>query len=269
MYSASFYVETTSSATAWALYALSVNTAAQTKLREALLAIATDNPTMDKLNSPPYLEHVVRETMIQIKFVCVGRKVADCVLLMSLDKKEVVPVDTHVHQIAIKHYGLKGSLTSKATMTPKLYEKINSRLVKADDSHSYSGRQYGQRNLGGRCGQIQVRLERLSVRDVDLPSVGRPGRWEKIPDSVSAIPGVWANLLTFFSGPHNCIGFRFPLAEMKALLFTLVRAFELEQAVPQGGIGPAVSSLLQSPMVLAGGKGLGLPLIVKLYNTQL
>ncbi|KAJ7774487.1 DNA glycosylase [Mycena maculata] len=64
-----------------------------------------------------------------LKFVGVGRKVADCVLLMSLDKKEVVPVDTHVHQIAIKHYGLKGSLTSKATMTPKLYEEINSRLV--------------------------------------------------------------------------------------------------------------------------------------------
>ncbi|KAJ7109466.1 DNA glycosylase [Mycena epipterygia] len=64
-----------------------------------------------------------------LKFVGVGRKVADCVLLMSLDKKEVVPVDTHVHQIAIKHYGLKGSLTSKATMTPKLYEEINTRLV--------------------------------------------------------------------------------------------------------------------------------------------
>jgi len=64
-----------------------------------------------------------------LKFVGVGRKVADCVLLMSLDKKEVVPVDTHVHQIAIKHYGLKGSLTSKATMTPKLYEEINGRLV--------------------------------------------------------------------------------------------------------------------------------------------
>ncbi|KAJ7632708.1 DNA glycosylase [Roridomyces roridus] len=64
-----------------------------------------------------------------LKFVGVGRKVADCVLLMSLDKKEVIPVDTHVHQIAIKHYGLKGSLTSKTTMNPKLYEEINSKLV--------------------------------------------------------------------------------------------------------------------------------------------
>ncbi|KAF8212141.1 DNA glycosylase [Mycena galopus ATCC 62051] len=64
-----------------------------------------------------------------LKFMGVGRKVADCVLLMSLDKNEVVPVDTHVHQIAIKHYGLKGSLNAKSTMTPKLYEEINTKLV--------------------------------------------------------------------------------------------------------------------------------------------
>jgi cytochrome P450 len=24
---------------------------------------------------------------------------------------------------------------------------------------------------------------------------------------------VWANILTFFAGPHNCIGFRFSLVE--------------------------------------------------------
>ncbi|KAF7363518.1 DNA glycosylase [Mycena sanguinolenta] len=64
-----------------------------------------------------------------LKLMGVGRKVADCVLLMSLDKHEVVPVDTHVHQIAIKHYGLKGSLNSKTAMTPKLYEEINTKLV--------------------------------------------------------------------------------------------------------------------------------------------
>jgi cytochrome P450 len=40
-----------------------VNTAAQTKLREELLTMSTDNPTMDELNCLPYLEHVVRETM--------------------------------------------------------------------------------------------------------------------------------------------------------------------------------------------------------------
>ncbi|KAI0819521.1 DNA glycosylase [Trametes gibbosa] len=63
-----------------------------------------------------------------LKFVGVGRKVADCILLMSLDKREVIPVDTHVHQIAVKHYGLRGA--AKATsMSPKLYEEVSSKLA--------------------------------------------------------------------------------------------------------------------------------------------
>ncbi|PCH37826.1 N-glycosylase/DNA lyase [Wolfiporia cocos MD-104 SS10] len=64
-----------------------------------------------------------------LKFVGVGRKVADCVLLMSLDKREVIPVDTHVHQIAMKHYGVSGSSKAKSNMTPKLYDEVSSKLA--------------------------------------------------------------------------------------------------------------------------------------------
>ncbi|KAI0664622.1 DNA glycosylase [Cubamyces menziesii] len=63
-----------------------------------------------------------------LKFVGVGRKVADCILLMSLDKREVIPVDTHVHQIATKHYGLKGG-SKTANMTPKLYDEVSTKLA--------------------------------------------------------------------------------------------------------------------------------------------
>ncbi|RDX56521.1 DNA glycosylase [Lentinus brumalis] len=63
-----------------------------------------------------------------LKFMGVGRKVADCVLLMSLDKREVIPVDTHVHQIAIKHYGLRGA-TKTGAMSPKLYEEVSTKLA--------------------------------------------------------------------------------------------------------------------------------------------
>ena len=43
-------------------------------------------------------------------------------------QKEVVPVDTHVYQIAVKHYGLRGTGGKKATMTPKLYEEVNAKF---------------------------------------------------------------------------------------------------------------------------------------------
>jgi N-glycosylase/DNA lyase len=85
-----------------------------------------------------------------LKLMGVGRKVADCVLLMSLDKvrstsmfsfipknsgyfkRGVVPVDTHVHQIAHKHYGVRMTSPTKGgkvTMTPKLYDEVSTKLT--------------------------------------------------------------------------------------------------------------------------------------------
>ncbi|KAF9500458.1 N-glycosylase/DNA lyase [Pleurotus eryngii] len=74
-----------------------------------------------------------------LKFVGVGRKVADCVLLMSLDKKEVIPVDTHVHQIASKYYNISSTSSKKprTNMTPKLYDEVSAKL--ADIWGEYAG----------------------------------------------------------------------------------------------------------------------------------
>ena len=55
--------ETTSTATAWALYALTQSPDVQVKLRHKLLSIPTDNPSMDELNDIPYLDAVVREAL--------------------------------------------------------------------------------------------------------------------------------------------------------------------------------------------------------------
>jgi hypothetical protein len=56
---------------------------------------------------------------------------------------------------------------------------------------------------------------------------------------------------------------------MKALLFTLIRTFEFEPAVP-GGVGAMGRGLMQRPTVLAGKeKGIGLPLILKPYHVEL
>lgn len=40
----------------------------------------------------------------------------------------MIPVDTHVYQIAIKHYGLRGSTNAKQTINPRLYDEVNKKL---------------------------------------------------------------------------------------------------------------------------------------------
>lgn len=47
----------------WTLYALTQAPNVQTKLRDELLSVDTDTPSMDGLMALPYLDAVVRETL--------------------------------------------------------------------------------------------------------------------------------------------------------------------------------------------------------------
>jgi N-glycosylase/DNA lyase len=59
-----------------------------------------------------------------IKFTGVGPKVADCVCLMSLDKHDSIPVDTHVYQIAKRDYKLKSKGETVNAQTYGLVRKF-------------------------------------------------------------------------------------------------------------------------------------------------
>jgi N-glycosylase/DNA lyase len=57
----------------------------------------------------------------------VGQKVSDCVCLMSLNKHEAIPVDTHIHQVAENHYKLQlGAKKNGNAISFASYNKINS-----------------------------------------------------------------------------------------------------------------------------------------------
>ncbi|KAL0057357.1 hypothetical protein AAF712_016007 [Marasmius tenuissimus] len=90
----------------------------------------------------------------------------------------------------------------------------------------------------------------------------KPERWENLPEAVTSIPGVWGNMMTFLGGPHACIGWRFTIVETKALLFTLLRAFEFELAVPKDDILIKRGFAVHRPMV-RGKEGNQLPVIIK------
>lgn len=70
-----------------------------------------------KLRDVPYKD--AHKALLQ--YVGVGPKVADCVCLMSLDKHDCVPVDTHVWQIAQRDY--KFGRTYK-TLNKTAYEAV-------------------------------------------------------------------------------------------------------------------------------------------------
>lgn len=56
-------MSTPSTATTWALFALTQHLGVQDKLRKELLSVSTEDPTMEDLNALPYLDQVVRETL--------------------------------------------------------------------------------------------------------------------------------------------------------------------------------------------------------------
>lgn len=57
------------------------------------------------------------------KLTGVGRKVADCVALFSLDRTSLVPVDTHVWQMALRYMDDTWTGNEKSSLTAKRYPK--------------------------------------------------------------------------------------------------------------------------------------------------
>jgi N-glycosylase/DNA lyase len=63
--------------------------------------------------------------LVQKELMClagVGRKVADCVALFSLDQSAAIPVDTHVWDIATRDYS--PALLAHKSLTPAVYEAV-------------------------------------------------------------------------------------------------------------------------------------------------
>ncbi len=90
--------------------------------------INQSNFNFEKLRKLPYEE----AKRVLMDFPGVGAKVADCVLLFSLDKTEAFPVDVWVKRVIINHYAdkLQPELVEKLSLRESLssgdYKKLNS-----------------------------------------------------------------------------------------------------------------------------------------------
>ena len=67
-----------------------------------------------------------RNTLCQV--FGIGKKVADCILLFSLDKLEAVPLDRWVLRILEKYYSKEFQITTKS-ITDKTYDELHDKIV--------------------------------------------------------------------------------------------------------------------------------------------
>ncbi|KZV83332.1 cytochrome P450, partial [Exidia glandulosa HHB12029] len=208
--------ETTATTTAWCLYALSIHPEIQTQLRDELLAVSTENPTMDDLNALPYLDAVVRETLRLYSVVAST--------LRSALEDDVIPLSSPITD-------RKGQVMNeiKVQMGDVIFVPITV-LNRAEDIWGSDAHEF------------------------------RPERWMNMSEKASNIPGIFAGLATFIGGPRSCIGYRFAIVEFKALLFHVVRSFNVALAVPPEQIGHK-STFLSRPMLKTDGSN-QVPLLI-------
>ncbi len=90
--------------------------------------ICEEKIDLETLKSLPYLE--ARKKLVE--FPGVGLKVADCVLLFSLEKMEAFPVDVWVKRVILNHYSsqlpesLVKKLSDHESLSNSEYEKLSS-----------------------------------------------------------------------------------------------------------------------------------------------
>ncbi|KAH8928155.1 cytochrome P450 [Atractiella rhizophila] len=108
------------------------------------------------------------------------------------------------------------------------------------------------------------RAERVWGNDAE---VFRPERWleGEAGKSDGVTTGVFAGLLTFLEGPRSCIGYRFAIWELKAIIFNLIAEFEFSPRSKDTEV-EARSMLVTRPRIVGEPElGTRLPLRVRKY----
>ena len=96
-------------------------------VQETAQRVSEGNVHLENLKTLPYLE--ARKALIELPGV--GLKVADCVLLFSLEKMEAFPVDVWVKRVILNHYAnqlpepFAKKLSTHDSLSNGEYEKLN------------------------------------------------------------------------------------------------------------------------------------------------
>ena len=102
-------------------------------------AIAVDKGIIDFSSLKKLDYHDARDTLCQV--FGIGKKVADCILLFSLDKLEAVPLDRWVLRILQKYYSKEFQITTKS-ITSKTYDNLHDKIVEHFGKYAGYGQQF-------------------------------------------------------------------------------------------------------------------------------
>ncbi|KLT45743.1 putative cytochrome P450 [Cutaneotrichosporon oleaginosum] len=211
--------ETTSNSLTWTLYRLAMNPDVQQRLREELDTLASDEPSLEQLNTLPYLENVIHESLR------LDPPVPESMRMVTQDV--MLPLHTPVK-------GRDGTMIDSVPM--KKGDMIITGYMQVNHNKEIWG----------------ADADRFNPDRFDRPGI--PAR---------KAPGTWGNITSFNGGNRNCIGYRFALAEIKAILFVLLRHFQFEM-LPSSPTITAKNFIIMLPWVV-GEENVGsqMPLMVR------
>ena len=102
-------------------------------------AIAVDKGIIDFSSLKKLDYQDARDVLCQV--FGIGKKVADCILLFSLDKLEAVPLDRWVLRILQKYYSKEFQITTKS-ITSKTYDNLHDKIVEHFGKYAGYGQQF-------------------------------------------------------------------------------------------------------------------------------
>ena len=106
-------------------------------VKKASIAVDKGMINFSSLKKLDYQE--ARDSLCQV--FGIGKKVADCILLFSLDKLEAVPLDRWVLRILQKYYSKEFQISTK-TITEKTYDDLHNKIVEHFGKYAGYGQQF-------------------------------------------------------------------------------------------------------------------------------
>ena len=106
-------------------------------VKTASLSVLDGKIDFDFLKKIDY--HTAKEELIKV--FGIGNKVADCILLFSLEKLEAFPLDRWMLRILQKYYSKEFQISTK-TLTEKTYDQLHENIVEHFGSYAGYAQQY-------------------------------------------------------------------------------------------------------------------------------